>query len=202
MEHDRVSGALNWSRGVDMSPAEIDDFLSGRLVVRLGTLGRDGYPNITPMWFYWDGKCCYVPSSRPRLAVKNLQRDPRCFAIVDIDLRPEMGMRINFAKAVTIKGDATLLDVGAIGPDTVGTWFESGPYHRPMTLGEAAGRLSARYRIQDRDGALGRITREQPASPDSNGPGSMQAVIIKIAPKSVRGWDFSKGPFDYLPEDG
>lgn len=203
MEHgnDRVSGALSWSRGVDMTAAEIDEFLNGRWDVRFGTLGRDGYPNITPMWYYWDGKCFYIPSSRTRLAVKNLERDPRCFAIVDIDLRPQMGMKLNFAKAVTIKGDATLLDVDAIGRDTVDTWFEGGPFRRPMTLGEATMLLAARYRIQDRDGALGRITRDDPVTPGSNAPRSMQSVIIKIAPKSVRGWDFSKGPFDYLSEE-
>jgi nitroimidazol reductase NimA-like FMN-containing flavoprotein (pyridoxamine 5'-phosphate oxidase superfamily) len=199
-DSDRVRGANHWSQAVDMSPAEIDDLLSGRWIVRFGTIGRDGYPNITPMWYYWDGKCFYIPSYRTRLAVKNLERDPRCFAIVDIDLRPQMGLRINFAKAVMIKGDATLLDHDAIGRETVGTWFESGPLHRPMTLAEASAGLVARYRLQDRDGALGRIIRNPPPS-DSNGPQSIQAVIIKIVPKSVRGWDFSKGPFDYLPED-
>jgi general stress protein 26 len=213
-----VIGAGSWNEGVDMSPAEIDDFLSGRWIVRFGTIGRDGYPNVTPMWYYWDGKCFYVPSNRTRLAVKNLERDPRCYAVVDIDLRPEMGPRTNFAKAVTIKGDATLLDLDALGNDTVGVWFEGGPGRRPMSLGEVRGWLVARYRIQERDGALGRITRDTSAILERGGAGDPaggvqggvpqarpwfgpQPVVIKVVPKSIRGWDFSKGPFGYIPDD-
>ncbi|MFN8535062.1 MAG: pyridoxamine 5'-phosphate oxidase family protein [Dehalococcoidia bacterium] len=195
------TGAGSWNERVDMSPAEIDDFLTGRWLVRFGTIGRDGYPNVMPMWYYWDGKCFYIPSNHTRVAVKNLQRDPRCFAIVDIDLRPQMGTRVNFAKAVTIKGDASLLDVNEIGRDTVGTYFESGPYRRPMPLGEAVGLLVARYRFQDRDGALGRVTREPPPTLEPSGASAIGPIVIKIVPKLIRAWDFSKAPFDYIPDD-
>ena len=51
---------LAWHPEVAMTQEEIDDFLSGRWVVRLATLARDGYPHVTPLWYYWDGQCLYL----------------------------------------------------------------------------------------------------------------------------------------------
>ena len=48
--------ALRWNPEVKMSKEEIDDFLSGRLIARLSTIGKDGFPNISPVWYYWDGE--------------------------------------------------------------------------------------------------------------------------------------------------
>ena len=109
----KVSGVLAWHPGVAMSQEEIDDFLSGRWVVRLATLAKDGYPHVTPLWYYWDGKCLYLALTRNRLAFKHLNRDPRCSAAIDMDDRPLMGMRSNMAKTVVIKGDAEMVEVSS-----------------------------------------------------------------------------------------
>ena len=198
-----TSGALAWSPSVAMARDEIDSFLSGRWVARLGTLDPDGYPAIVPMWYYWDGRCVYFTTNPRRRALRNLRRDPRCFVIVDMDERPVMGMRENLAKAVTIKGDATLLDAAEIGAETVGVWFEAGPFRRPMPFLEAASRIVDRYRLSERDGALGRLTRGEPPDTDAvalaNRRDEAQRVIVKVAPRTIRAWDFSKAPFGYLP---
>jgi nitroimidazol reductase NimA-like FMN-containing flavoprotein (pyridoxamine 5'-phosphate oxidase superfamily) len=53
----RITGALAWHPDVAMTPEEIDEFLSGRWIARLATLGKDGYPHVAPFWYYWDGEC-------------------------------------------------------------------------------------------------------------------------------------------------
>ncbi len=52
----RVSGVLAWHPEVAMNKEEIDEFLSGRWIARLATIGTDGYPHIAPLWYYWDGE--------------------------------------------------------------------------------------------------------------------------------------------------
>ena len=39
-----------------MEPAELDDFLSEQRTCRVATVGADGAPHATPLWFVWDGK--------------------------------------------------------------------------------------------------------------------------------------------------
>ena len=46
----KVSGALAWHPDVAMTKEEINDFLSGRWIARLATIGQDGYPQVTPLW--------------------------------------------------------------------------------------------------------------------------------------------------------
>jgi hypothetical protein len=80
----KVSGALAWHPQVEMTKEEIDDFLSGRWIARLATIGRDGYPHVTPLWYYWEGKCLYPALTRNRF-LENLDfraqsGSQRCFA--------------------------------------------------------------------------------------------------------------------------
>ena len=62
----KVGGVLAWHPEVAMSPEEIDEFLSGRWVARLATIGRDGYPHVFPFWYYWDGESIYLTPTRKR----------------------------------------------------------------------------------------------------------------------------------------
>lgn len=81
--------------------------------MRLATLGKDGYPHIAPLWYYWGGEGLYVSLTRTRQSFKNRQHNPRCSAVIDMDDRPLMGMRSNLAKAVLIIGDAECTAVGS-----------------------------------------------------------------------------------------
>lgn len=70
----QVSGALAWPPAVARSKEEIDDFLSGRWSARLATMGQDGYPPVTPLWYYWEGQCVYFALTRNRRPCKPLIR--------------------------------------------------------------------------------------------------------------------------------
>ena len=83
--HGKLSGALAWSPQVAMSRQEIDEFLSGRWVARLATIGADGYPHVYPFWYYWDGECFYLTATRTRGSYRDLKLNPRCSVVVDMD---------------------------------------------------------------------------------------------------------------------
>ena len=87
-----------------MSRQEIDEFLSGRWVARLATIGGDGYPHVYPFWYYWDGECFYLTATRTRGSYRDLKLNPRCSVVVDMDDRPLMGMRSNMARACRFAG--------------------------------------------------------------------------------------------------
>lgn len=194
----RVTGALAWNPAVAMSPLEIDDFLSGRWVARLATNGPDGYPMVTPLWYYWDGQCLYFNIARPRFTLKNLARDPRCSAVIDMDDRPLMGMRTNHAKAVLMVGDAQLFEAEAGARVTI----ESGPFAGDYLASEALSFITNRYALTTRDGVVG-FSRESfaPLYQSEAFPASqlhqddVGRVLVKIRPKKIRAWDFSKAPF-------
>lgn len=192
-----VSGVLAWHPEVAMTKEEIDEFLSGRWVVRLATLGKDGYPHIAPLWYYWDGECLYVSLTRTRQSFKNLQHNPRCSAVIDMDDRPLMGMRSNLAKAVLIIGDAECTAVGSGKTVSIG----AGPWKGEYTPEQAVAMLTNRYGLFERDGALG-MTREafrglfsrQGIQDSQLFKDNEGRVVTKIIPKKIQAWDFSKAP--------
>jgi len=199
----RISGALAWHPEVAMTKDEIDDFLSGRWVARVATNGADGYPNVAPAWYYWDGRCLYFNIARARLMLKNLARDPRCSVVVDMDERPLMGMRANLAKAVLIVGDAHLTESGA----GKAVHIEAGPFAGEHPVEQALGYITNRYSLTERDGAIG-LTREALramfASEDIRDSRLSQdnagRVLVKVVPRRIRAWDFSKAPIGYTGE--
>jgi hypothetical protein len=195
-------GARAWRPDVAMTAEERDEFLSGRWLCRLATNGSDGFPHVTPVWYYWDGGCLYVGLGKTRQSCRNLERDPRCSAVIDMDDRPLMGMRTNLAKAVAIKGEAVLMaEMDVIGPDHQAVWFASGPFATEMSLPRAFRVQFSRYGLWARDGALG-LTHDgvHVARGDDEAALHKQAagrVFVKIRPMSIRAWDFSKVPYRF-----
>lgn len=52
----------------------------------LATVGPDGVPNATPMWFQWDGSHLRFTHTNARKKIKNLQQNPNySFVITDPD---------------------------------------------------------------------------------------------------------------------
>lgn len=200
----KISGVLAWHPHVAMTKEEIDEFLSGRWIARLATNGKDGYPHIAPLWYYWDGECIYIALTVNRQSYKNLHRDPRCSVVIDMDERPLMGMRSNFAKAVVIFGDAQLTQVGSGQKVTI----NAGPWKGEYTPEQVVAMLSNRYGLFARDGALG-MTREEfrgmfahaEAQESQIFKDNIGRVVTKITPKKIQAWDFSKSPIEYVKEE-
>ena len=70
-----------------MSPEELDDFLGRERPARLGVVGtirRDGSPQVSPVWYRWDGERVTVWAEEGRVWVENAKRDPRvAFSVQD-----------------------------------------------------------------------------------------------------------------------
>src|SRR5579863_3311567 len=51
--------------------------LRGKNFAFLATVGRDGYPQVTPVWVDTDGENVLINTAVGRVKEKNLSRDPR-----------------------------------------------------------------------------------------------------------------------------
>ena len=191
----KLSGALAWRDEVAMDQEEIDEFLSGRWVARVATIGRDGYPHVFPYWYYWDGANIYITPTVRRGSYRDLALNSRCSVIVDMDDRPLMGMRSNLAKAVQIIGDAEMAQPG----QTI--TIEAGPWRGEYASEQAVGLVTSRYLVLARDGGLGttgesflKMITADDAKESQLVKDNAGRVFVKIRPKKIRAWDFSKAP--------
>lgn len=65
------------------SPVERDTFLAARHTLIIATLRRNGWPQLTTVWYRWDGEAFWISTNRGRAKYKNLARDPRVTVLVD-----------------------------------------------------------------------------------------------------------------------
>jgi PPOX class probable F420-dependent enzyme len=70
-------------RKIAMSRDELDEFLSTERTCRVATVGHDGSPHATPLWFVWDGTSLWLTSIVKSQRWTDLQRDSRVGVIVD-----------------------------------------------------------------------------------------------------------------------
>lgn len=183
--------ALRWNPEVKMSKSEIDYFLDARLIARLSTIGSDGFPNIAPVWYYWDGESIFFDLGVSRANSRNLRRDPRCAAVIDVDNRPVMGLRDNFARAVVIRGIAELFDHKA-GQDELFTVGKSA-----VKYSEISGKIDRRYSTKPEVDSRVYENLISRASPTFHPylQGEADRVLVSLKPVKIRAWDFSKAPW-------
>ncbi|MEZ4520254.1 MAG: pyridoxamine 5'-phosphate oxidase family protein [Thermomicrobiales bacterium] len=92
-----------------MTEGEIEEFLSGPVICRLGCLDETGWPYVVPVWMqYADGNFYLVPRERSRWAA-SLQRDGRCSLCMDV---------FEEHRRVLVKGNARIVEEPNIG----GSW--------------------------------------------------------------------------------
>ena len=71
-----------------MSKQAIERFLAGPNLARIATVKKDGSPFVVPVWYEWDGGCCYVVGTATASWVENIMRDPRVCLVIDRDDPP------------------------------------------------------------------------------------------------------------------
>lgn len=65
-------------------PADAADLLASTALAHVATIGPDGTPQVTPVWFDWDGRYLRFSQTTRRQKYRNLRRDPRiAVSIVD-----------------------------------------------------------------------------------------------------------------------
>ncbi|MBI3929747.1 MAG: PPOX class F420-dependent oxidoreductase [Armatimonadetes bacterium] len=71
-------------------PQQYRDILQKKALANLVTLFPDGSPQVTPVWFHFDGSHIEVNSARGRRKDMNMRMDPRVALTV---LDPDSGVR-------------------------------------------------------------------------------------------------------------
>ena len=81
-----------------MTAEERDDFLASTRTCRVATVGGDGSPHVTPLWFAWDGTSLWLTSIVKSQRWTDLQRDNRVAVVVDA------GEGFNELRGVELRG--------------------------------------------------------------------------------------------------
>jgi PPOX class probable F420-dependent enzyme len=66
-----------------MTREQLEAFLAEPRNAMVAGIRRDGRPQVTPNWFYWDGERFYVSTTKTRQKYKTFRRDPRVQLVVD-----------------------------------------------------------------------------------------------------------------------
>jgi hypothetical protein len=70
-------------RAIAMTAAERDAFLRGQPVCRVATVGADGAPHLSALWFVWDGTALWLNSLTRSQRWTDIGRDARLAVVVD-----------------------------------------------------------------------------------------------------------------------
>jgi PPOX class probable F420-dependent enzyme len=113
---------------VEMTEAEIEQFIERRRTCTLATIGADGRPHLVAMWYaVVDGQIWFETKSRSQKAV-NLRRDPRVTILI------EDGLTYDKLRGVSIDGNAEIVeDPDVLWKVGVSVWERyNGPYTEEM----------------------------------------------------------------------
>lgn len=90
---------------IELTEAEILDYLTSQKTLIIVSNGRDGYPHPMPMWFYRDDDgCLYCTTFGKSQKVYNWRRDPKATLLV------ETGEEYAELKGVMIYANAEIID--------------------------------------------------------------------------------------------
>jgi PPOX class probable F420-dependent enzyme len=68
---------------MQMSRPEMDAFLDQSHTMVVATLRRDGTPQMTTVWYRWDGEAIWMSTNRDRAKYYNMRRDARVTVLID-----------------------------------------------------------------------------------------------------------------------
>ncbi len=146
-----------------MTPDERDAFVASQRTLQVATIGPDGFPHLTPMWFVVeDGRIVFRSFTKSQKIV-NLQRDPRLTVLV------EDGEDYAELRGVMIKGTARLVD------------------DRNEVL-RLYGRVSVRYTMPDVDAD----DLDAAALEAMFGRFADKNTVVVVEPQRVISWDHRK----------
>ena len=70
-------------RAIAMTADEVDDYLRTARTCRVGSVGADGAPHVSALWFVWDGTALWLNSLTRSQRWTNVVRSPRVSVLVD-----------------------------------------------------------------------------------------------------------------------
>jgi PPOX class probable F420-dependent enzyme len=89
---------------IKLTPEERDTFLAQPNACTLAAIGKEGYPQLTAMWFALiDGKFHFATYAKSQ-KVKNFERNPKCSVLV------EDGASYAELRGYSVEGEAEIVD--------------------------------------------------------------------------------------------
>jgi PPOX class probable F420-dependent enzyme len=99
-----------------LTEAEIDEWLAGPNIARVGTINEDGTPRVTAFWYRREGDGSLTLNTyEDNVHVRNLKRDGRVALLIDSSDQPY--------KSVHVNGDAEVADEAATAEE-IGRLYE------------------------------------------------------------------------------
>ncbi|MFB6725465.1 PPOX class F420-dependent oxidoreductase [Kribbella sp. NPDC056345] len=125
-------------------PAEFKELLSSTAVAIVGTIGKNGEPQITPQWFLWDGEQVRISLVEGRQKLRNLRRNPVISVMIVDPARPTYYLELR-GRVDELVPDPEFALEQAIARKYVGEWSDVEP---PGTPRFAAGVVVERITSQ------------------------------------------------------
>ena len=95
---------MNQREQIQMTDAEVEEFLHGRHTMSIATISKDGQPHLVAMWYgFLDGKPAFWTYGKSQ-KVMNLQRDNRITCLI------EDGKTYNELRGVSLIGKAKIYE--------------------------------------------------------------------------------------------
>ncbi len=91
---------------IAMSAEERDRFLQEERTCRVASVGHDGAPHNSPLWFAWDGTSMWLNSIVKSQRWTDLVRDPRVSIVVDAGIEFGELRGVELLGSVTAVGEA------------------------------------------------------------------------------------------------
>ncbi|HSN73840.1 MAG TPA: 2-phospho-L-lactate guanylyltransferase [Anaerolineae bacterium] len=76
------------------------------LLMRLGTVGSDGYPQVTPIWYLYDEGRFWITTASDRVKARNMLARPQVGFAIDSDQRPYRGVSARGVAQLVAEGEA------------------------------------------------------------------------------------------------
>ena len=94
----------------EMSQSEIEAFLQAPRFAVMGTNRINGPPQLTPVWYLYEGDRMYLSMSVKSAKYKNLRRDPRASICVASNHPDARGVILSGTVELFLEGNATWVD--------------------------------------------------------------------------------------------
>jgi general stress protein 26 len=103
---------------------EVERFLESKLNMQIATLDEEGYPNIQPIWFYYDknsGKL-YTGTQKETKKVQNIRRNPdKVYFSIDDENYPYKGVKGRGSVSISEDAEKNLRIIEKINLKYLGT---------------------------------------------------------------------------------
>lgn len=133
---EKPARAQRRGRAIAMTDSERDAFLAAERTCRVATVGKDGAPHVSPLWFGWHDGALWLFSITRSQRWTDLLRDPRVAVVVDagVDYLELRGVELSGTAEVvgdvprTTAPDAQLVAVEQLFADKYmgGTFYPDG----------------------------------------------------------------------------